>query len=333
MWAERSRRSLFAIASWIAVCLATPGPALGQRLDPARSFSWDLNSSLLWIDAGLAGVYDTNVDHDETDLESVGARGGLRFRLKTSARKPLLRFEYEMDLRWFDATDRWNRQTHHLESVMKKEVGPVGFEASGGAYFRAATEDRELGNVYVAQPRISFEGGPVELRLDGRYWTKRFDEEAARDEWIVGGGGDIGWALGSAATWRVGYRYEESDSEKPSRRYERRIYSTELVAKLGRRTRATLEVRRSERFFPERTVEIGEEELPTRDTRWIPEAYFRHRFPRGEEVIFEYQYQARDSNDLERVFDGHRVSLGFRFPFFGPWAKPIGGTKSVEPQG
>jgi hypothetical protein len=327
----RILRSLFAGASLIAVLWATPGAALGQRLDPARSFSWDLNSSLLWIDGGVAGIYDSNVDHDETDLESLGARGGFRFRLKTSARKPLLRFEYEMDLRWFDATDRWNRQTHHLESVLKKELGPVGLEASGGAYFRVATEDRELGNVYVVQPRISVEGGPLELRLDGRYWTKRFDEAAVRDEWIRGGGGDVGWAFGSAVTWRVGYRYEESDSEKPSRRYERRIYSTELEAKLGRRTRATLEVRRSERFFPERTVQIGEEELPTRDTRWIPEAELRHRFPRGEEVVLEYRYQVRDSNDLDRVFDGHRVSLGFRFPFFGPWARPTERAGAVDP--
>lgn len=296
-------------------------PAAAQESVEEEPVRFDTAPRLFTVDLTVSGVYDTNIDHDQDELESVGVLGGLRVGLRSSGRHPILRLEYRGDIQRFDGTDRWNRQTHGATGTLQGWFGPVTLASRGGVKFNAATEDREIGNRYSVSPRVEVEGGPLSLGLYGVYWTKRFEEDVEANEEIRGAGAELGWKVPDAGRWEIGYRYEEADSEAARRRFVRQRYSAEYRARLGARDVIELEVERRDRRFLDRTVRVDDLEVPTEDVRWLPAASYRHRFPWGQEVKLEYEFQRRRSNDPARDFDAHRGTLSLRLPLISPVRK------------
>lgn len=320
--------------SWI---LGLVGVLLGSplALSPAHAQSDDRHEfapRTFALSLRTSGVYDSNVNHDEEDIDSRGMIAGIEARLQSSIRRPLLILTYQGALHRFDKTDRWNRIEHRVGGILSGGSGPLHIVVVGLVGLGGATQHAERGNQYTFLPQTILRVGPTRLRAYGGLRLTMVDEEAGTvdpeapeplDDVTVYGGGELRWTAGGGSTWGVEYRYERSHSDSPYRRYTQQRYSAEYRAEFldGDELQIGLEYR--PRRLPdnlvgvERLDEDGNPvivEEPRADARWIPYISLSHVFPWGQEAELEYEYQHGTSNDLDKEFETHRVMLTVRLP-------------------
>lgn len=317
----------------LLVCIALSAPSTIW----AQGSRYELTPRVFSLDLRMSGVYDTNVNHDEDKIESHGVLAGVDARLRSSGRRPFFTLGYRGRVRSFSGTDRWDRLEHKIEALIARQVGALTLETTGAIDFRGATEDRELGNQYTIRPRVALSLGSVRLRAYGAYRLRRFEplEEFAgegdplpldpadaidvSEENTYIAGAEFRWKIGGGQSWEVGYRYEDSDSDNPSRRYYRHRYEAEYRAEFADRAALTLGLQYRPRRYPDLLVEIedpdGETgEVVRKDVRWVPYTALAYSLPWGQEVELEYEYQRRTSNDPDEEFEAHRVTLSVRLP-------------------
>lgn len=273
------------------------------------------------LEVGAAGVFDTNIENDLDELDSRGIVAGVRAGFQTSIRRPLLEVAYEGGYQSFARTDRWDRLTHDVEAVLARRAGPLSLDLTGGMGLNATTEDREIGNRYAVRPRLTIGRGDARLRLYGLYRARRFETDESSDETTRGLGGAFR-GVSDGATVQFGYRYEEADSESELRRYLQHRATADYEVPLGRRggLRGSLEWR--PRRYLERTVSLDGEEVARLDARWTAAASLTYDFSWGQDLRLDYSFQRRTSNDPERAYHAHRVSLGTLFRLIGPRRRP-----------
>lgn len=273
------------------------------------------------LEVGATGVYDTNIENDLEELDSRGIVAGVRAGFQTSIRRPLLQVAYQGGYESFARTDRWDRLTHDLVAGLARKAGPLALDVWGGMGLNSRTEDREIGNRYFVRPRLTIGRGTARLRLYGLYWARRFEADEGTDETARGLGGAFR-GVSDGATVELGYRYEAADSESEFRRYIQHRASADYEVPLGRRggLRGSLEWR--PRRYLERTVSLDGEEVARRDARWTAGVSLTYDFTWGQRLRLDYDFQHRTSNDPEREYHAHRVSLGTLFRLIGPRRRP-----------
>lgn len=273
------------------------------------------------LEVGAAGVFDTNIENNQEELESHGIVAELRAGFQTSVGRPLLRVAYDGRYQSFTRTDRWDLITHDLAAVLARRAGLLSMDLTGRMGLNAMTEDREIGDRYSARARLTIGRGYRRLRLYGLYRARQFEGSGGSDETTRGlGAGYRGVTDG--ATLEFGYRYEEADSESGLRRYVQHRASGDYEVPLGLRgdLRASLEWR--PRRYLERTVSLDGEEVVRRDAQWIATVSLTHEFAWGQGLRLDYSFQRRTSNDLRGEYQAHRVLVGTRFRLIGPRRRP-----------
>ena len=305
------------LSFWVAA--PTKAHAQGDPLDPYNPSLYNLRPGIFWTDLGLSVVYDTNIEQSQTAIEGPGLLADFRAHLRTSTSRPFFRVEYWGRIRQFNASEKWNRDTHSVFGVLEQRLGPVGLEAIGSWQINSQTEDRETADVYLASPRVNFRFSRGRLRAYGRYLVRQFEQDS-REETIRTVGAEFRWRAFARMEWDVGFRHEKGDSDRPSGRFTRQSVSAEWRTNLTHRTTLVVGATRRERQYPERGIEVDGVEVSTEDLRWIPYVFLRQGTSPGPEVRFGYEYQLRTSNDPRREYDAHRVILSFRVPFLG-WVR------------
>jgi hypothetical protein len=325
--------------------LALAGVLLGSALafgPDARGQSDDsykLTRQAFALGLRTSGVYDSNVNHDEEDIDSRGVIAGIEARLQSSASQPVLTLIYQGTLQRFAKTDRWNRIEHRAGGILYGGSGPLSIVVVGLVDLGSATQERERGNQYTFLPQTILRMGPVRLRAYGGLRVTRVDEEAGTvdpeapgplDDVTVYGGGEVRWRAGDGSSWGVEYRYERSDSDSPYRRYTQQRYAAHYRAEFMKESRLELGLEYRPRRFPDLLVAVegvdeGGEPVaidePRDEARWIPSISVSHVFPWGQEVELEYEYQHRTSNDLDKEFEAHRATLTVRLPLIARYRK------------
>jgi hypothetical protein len=61
--------------------------------------------------------------------------------------------------------------------------------------------------------------------------------------------------------------------------------------------------------YPFRTVEVDDVDVNRRDHRWIPKVVWQHRITPAVDLRSSYTFETRTSNDLDREFRAHLVSI------------------------
>jgi hypothetical protein len=293
-----------------------PAPAFAQGEPPnwPEYLALPFRPGLFWADVGLSVIYDTNFELTREALGGPGLQADLRAQLRTDAVRAFARVEYRGEVRQFNASERWNRDTHVLQAVLEQRVGPVGLEGIGTWQLSSHTEDREVADVYSVWARVTVRSRAAWARGYGRYWARRFELDPARGEVIRTGGADVGWRPLRPVELQVGGRYESAESEDPYRRWTRRYLSGSCRLAVGSRTTFTLEASRATRRYPDRTIDHAGRAVPLEDERWVPAAYLQVGGWQGPQLKVGYEFELRRSNDPLRELDAHRASLGLRVP-------------------
>jgi len=294
-----------------------PQPAYGQSTPDdleeerarARSrltrFTLELRSS---------GIFDSNLDHDETELDSYGASNIARARLRM---RPFT-FEYQAGLDRFSRTEKWDRMTHRFAAEGHRSIS----EWRAGARFEAtkgeSSDDREpLGATYLIEPELEYTID-VDSRVSflGRYQIRHFGGEESRQDrtWLTGA--EYKRQSGSAQWWSVRYRYEAANTSVTRNRYRRHTWLAYSRTKVTPNDELLLGVSFFTRRYPNRLIEIeigpeGEDEYEElrHDTRWTYRISWAHTMSNALRLEAAYALDRQNSNDEDKLFRAHRFGL------------------------
>jgi hypothetical protein len=220
-----------------------------QELRPPRP-----RFGAVFAQMSFSGVFDTNIDHDEDELESYGGVASARVGVRGGPTS----VEYRLGFNRHTNSARWNRTTHRVVARFTERLASDWtLNAYGDVALQHTSEDREVGNYYTVQPRIDYQiDGRRRLRARLRYRFKRIEEQPAsnatrsegrRDDVRIGfelrqltyperfvssataearraddrWASTVSWtrALGSQVEWRIDYELERRLSNEPGRSF------------------------------------------------------------------------------------------------------------------
>jgi hypothetical protein len=266
----------------------------------------------------LYSVYESNIDREVVPTEDYGLKAGGLFRIQSQPRDPLAYLEYRGLLQAYANTDNWDRISHRFRASMGGEpVENLELGVYGDLNTRTANEDQQLVNQFTVSPSIALFGPrSLGIQVYGAYRVRDFINVAGEDEIIRYVGVEGQTRLWMSARFTAGYRYEEADSQLPSESYFRRRIEAKLEQYIGRWDRLRVSVQYRVREYPHDLVDSGTGEVSREDRRWIPGARWTHRLIGGQQIELDYLYQDRSSNDPDKEYEAHRITLAFRWPFF-----------------
>lgn len=289
-------------------------PSPIRRLPPRRQ--------RFWFENGVTNVYDSNIEHDSTNIGSYGIVVGASGRFRSRGSRPGVQLEYGVAVHEYTATDRWDRVSQIGRAGVDMPLGKlllVGL--TGEIFLKGSSEDREIGDQYAVLPRLELRPTDnMRLRVITAYRKRYYGEASgsnATNKYITF---DSRIRL-SGGTLEGAARFEENLPKTTRFRFQRQTYTTRYTWSLGLygELLAGLEYRPVR--YPERTVDIEDEEGETireetrQDRRWKPQLRLIHEWTRNLRSELEYEYEMRFSNDPDKKYRGHVLTLMTAIPW------------------
>lgn len=268
----------------------------------------------------LSGIFDSNINHDEDDINDYGAVAGAGVYFRNRSERPNFEFNYEIGRHEYKNTDRWDRTSHNIRVRSENRLREKWVsDTEGEISIKGSTEDRELADRYSIsqffQYRLTREN---RFNFGGAYRIKRYSDDPRRNAanpYLEGG---YERRFTGNRKLEFSYRYEENRARDESRySYIRWTYGAEFETPLFKGGRLQVEAR----YRPQKYARIIEIELPNgkdievtrRDRRWIFSADWRRIVWRDLELGLIYKYEQRNSNDEDRNFKAHAAGVIFTY--------------------
>jgi hypothetical protein len=258
-------------------------------------------------------IFDTNIDHDATDLDSYGVVFGAGGIFKNDPIRPTFEAQYLAGIHQYANTDRWDRISHYVRAAWDRRfTRQVRFEPVAEMSIQGSSEDRDLSNQFVLSPRLEYRFTP-ELRVRGLVvWrVRRYEDTPDRNAFNRYGGVELLGRPQSGPSWSVGGRYELNATESARQRYLRWTWYGDLSAPVGTRDRLELEVYYRSRHYPFRFVDVrGGPDVLREDVRVEPEVIWLHALDDRRELRIGYAFSGQYSNDVRRDYLSHQLLFG-----------------------
>jgi hypothetical protein len=291
-----------------------PARAVSERVLPESSGSSERGPA--WLRpfsffVSATGVYDSNINHDEQPVRDYGSIFGVGTRFETDA----VEIEYELASHRYRNTNHWDRISHNLTSSYQQKFSrKFSIEAFGEIALKGSSEDRELGDQYIFEPRLHYRISPSSrLRLYAAYRLRRYDVNPQRDANNQFAGLELRKHLGRAI-FDLGYRWEKNRAAGPRYTYDRQTYSAQFYTPFaGGLHRLGMELRYRPQQYSHRFVDNHAANGLRRDARWIYSLNSSFSLGRSLELLPEYRFERRSSNDPGKKFDAHVAYLGLRY--------------------
>ena len=261
----------------------------------------------LGLEFRTAGVFDSNIDHDEFDLDSFGGIASIRTQFRT---RPFS-LHYQAGLDRFSQTSRWDRTTHRLRADLRQRLtSRWRLNTMAEASLGHTTEDREvLGNYYTFLSEVEHRFDPARrLYLYGMWRFREYGDAGVREDSAWYGGTEFTHDVGDRQEWSAGYRYEEIDAHLARSAYVRHSYTVEYAVAPTAHDRVRLELTFRPRRYPNRVVELDSGDVFRRDERWSPRFTWTRTLAPGLRAEFDYAYDRQWSNEGDENFRAHRVA-------------------------
>ena len=271
-----------------------------------------------WVSMSLASVYDTNITHDEQLVGSFGLVPSFGFHFRDNAERPSFEADYEVALHRYNHTDEFDRVSHNMTAVYRKQLAKRFYsKTTTEISLKGSSEDREINNNYILEQQLQYRL-PFNTRVAGfaAYRLKRYplveQDSNAIDSYV---GAKVEQRLSGERRVELTYRYDHNRAWDPRNNYIRRTYTLEFETPLSLRRRDSLgaEFRYSPRDYQNRTTRVNGVRVPRHDDRWVFDVtYTRLLHPDLSMVVF-YQYEKRNSNDIDKRFTSNVFGLTFTF--------------------
>ena len=271
-----------------------------------------------WVSMSLASVFDTNITHDEQQISSFGLVPSFGFHFRDNVEKPSFEADYEVALHRYTNTDEFDRLSHNLTAVYRRQLAKrVYWKTTTEISLKGSSEDQEVNNNYIFEEQLQYRFR-FNTRVAGfaAYRLKRYaliDRDSNSIDSYVGG--KIEQRFRRDRRVEFTYRYDHNRAWDPRNNYIRRTYTLEFQTPLSivRRDSVSAEFRYSPRDYQNRATRVNGIRVPRHDDRWVFDVtYARWIRPNLSMSIF-YQFEKRNSNDLDKRFTSNVFGLTFTF--------------------
>ena len=280
--------------------------------EPSRVETQGNLRSRWWFYASVSTVLDSNINHDDENIQSFGLVPSLGYHFQDSLEKPAFQFEYETARHSYTNTDRWDRLSQKIRASYERRFGKRFIsETTGEITSKGSSEDRELNDQFVIGQEFEFRATRNHrFKLFGAYRVKRSPEDAGRsaiDPYI---GASFEQRFRSNRSLELGYRYDKNRSESPRNRYIRWTYGAEFKTPFLRRDALlTIEAKYRPQLYA-RTIEVEDKQghdhdVTRRDRRWVLGASWQRPINEKLSLGFVYRLETRRSNDVDKSFNSH----------------------------
>jgi hypothetical protein len=302
-----------------AAAAASGGAAAGAGREATAAEARTAERPVVWFEAGFSTGFESNLEHDETNVRSFGFVPGLAFHFQDRPSSPSLELDYEVASNSYTNTERFDRVSHALIARFERRLSERWSVASeGSASFRGSSEDRDVSNQFVGLLKVNYRlSSSLRIEPFYGYRVRRYPDPDSFDQNAVNPylGARIKQRLGDGRRLVFGYRYDWNRSKGPRYRYIRRTWDVEYTTPfLDDASRLTLDVAYKRRAYADRFVEVGDAEVPRRDGNWwVFEADWERRLGTKLGVRFGYKFERRGSNDPEKVFSAHQLAASIAY--------------------
>jgi hypothetical protein len=265
----------------------------------------------LSMEVGFSSIYEDNIDHDEVNpIESVGVVPSLRTQISAGQ----FYTSYELGFHQYTNTEEWDRVSHVIRSGYVIPFGERFFlDTRGEISLGGSSEDREKGDQFAFKPIFAFlPGDSTQIELEGAYRARKFDTGSDAINRYVGI--EIEQEFGKHEVLGE-YRYEVNDSENS--RNDRNIYTYKMAYRIPFpwKTEAIFGARLRETDYLNRFVELEVEDGPDiplylrEDKKWAFGAAMKIPLGKNVDLVPEYEYEVRTSNDPEKQYVANVASV------------------------
>ena len=271
-----------------------------------------------WISMSLASVFDTNITHDEQQVSAFGVVPSLGFHFRDNAEKPSFEVDYDVALHRYTNTDEFNRVSHSLDAVYRKQLAKHLYsKTTTEMSLKGSSEDRDVNNNYVVEQQLQYRF-VSNTRVAGfaAYRMKRYplldSDSNAIDSYA---GVKIEQRFRDDRRVEFTYRYDHNRAWDPRNNYFRRTYSVEFETPLSlkRHDALSAEFRYAPRTYQTRLTKVDGIRVPRHDDRWVFDVIYERLIGSNMVMAFEYEFEKRNSNDLDKRFTSNAFALTFTF--------------------
>jgi len=294
-------------------------PGAGNITEPSapKAMTPQLPSGRLWsVQAILTNSYDTNINHNEENLDSVGLVYGAGVRWQSNLKEPALKLEYEAAKHSYSNTDQWDRISQNFETSYERHFSNrIGLELKGETSLKGSSEDREIGNEYTVEPQFKYKlSKNNRLEFYGAYRLKRYQDDPTRDSTNRFIGIIYERRLFSKQELAFEYRYEENNADGPKHDYYRRRYEVGYRIPFRKHDWVNFGFRYRQQNYHSRLVDINVENGPDlhflrRDKRYNFGIDVAISLTEDLQLLPGYNFESRNSNDDSKDFTSHYPSL------------------------
>jgi hypothetical protein len=260
------------------------------------------------LETTLSSVFDSNIDHDSDSIDSYGVIVGATAGYRSARLRPAFQLLYGVALHSYSRTDRWDRVSHLGQALLDQPIfGPLRAGVTAEASLNGTSEDRQLGDEFGVLPRVEVRLSDVTLvRLVGALRWRNYDDGRSTLNRFVALESRVGVATGELD---LSARFEENESDTPRFRFDRRTYRARYAFPAGGADELRFGLRYSPVVYPERFVEVGNEDVRRRDRKWTPQLRWDREWIDDLSTELEYEFETRSSTDPNRSYRGHVLTL------------------------
>lgn len=269
---------------------------------PDRPGPWSLYTA-------ASNVYESNIDHNQSGLDSYGILLGIGGAYRSSG--GAVELTYDGVLRDYSHTDEWNRPGHQLDASLTQRVAKhwnVGVQ--GEVSINGSSEDRVLRNEYSVEPLVDYRFNRANrLRLYGEYLLKRYPIPTGQDAVDPRVGIQFRQTLGGDRSWALSGRYEVNHADSTRFRYNAWTLTANAANPTGARGRVWGYARYRVRLYTSRLVTVGGTDVLRRDRGWIAIIGWEYALWKQWALGLNYRYELYNSNDARKEFRAHTVAF------------------------
>jgi hypothetical protein len=262
------------------------------------------------VEASLTNIYESNINHDDDDVDSRGLIPGGTIKIQNRKSKPTLELEYRIASHQYTNTSRWNRISNFIALSFSPRLSKrVYTETQTEISLKGSSEDRDLSDQYQIRQEVEYRlAKSVRIHLYGTLRRKRYPNPID-NSFKPNTGSLLELRLPRSRAIEFEARHEVNIEKEERGRYDRQTvefkYERPAIIK-----NAELELKLKRRWKNyDRLIETEQDgevvEMPRRDQQTSLGLELSVPFSRKLKVVMEYEYEWRRSNDVDKLYNAH----------------------------
>ncbi|MDH3298011.1 MAG: hypothetical protein OEM96_07020 [Gemmatimonadota bacterium] len=263
-----------------------------------------------------SNYYYSNIDHNLDDVQSYGFVPSLHLRFQNHATEPIMMIDYAMAQHAYTNTERWDRLSHtgriEFAPVLSGTVRP---STKAEVSLRGSSEDRDLSDQYRITQEVEFRiTRNNRLQAYGAARWKQFTEDEQLSSFKPHIGLRLDNRLSGDRRWEIGARFERNEEVGTDGDYARWTFGTEYrFPALGSRSELEFGLTVRKKDYDGQFVEIEEQDVLRSDRQYIADIVWRRWFGSGLSFELGYEFETRESNDPDKIFNAHELLFSLAF--------------------